>query len=272
MCRQVSLAVLAVALAPVAGLPAFGQDSQPGIQEPEPAVARVTVTNLMKGQILTPAVFFSHNAQAPPLFVPGQPASPELAALAERGYTAGLAGKFRAEQGVLHVTTLAQFVRPTATATVHVQFDADHRLISSASMIEMTNDGFVSLLGAEIPCEGSSTHFVGGWDAGSEANSELCSEIPAPCPVPARPGRCDVRGPEGAVHTHGGIHGCGGFPPQTYAWRHPVAMIRIEPAPDQSPEGALHAACAGNDPAAPGAIEGSDGGEAGTVGTTGGGG
>ena len=212
------------------------------MQEVEPAVATVTVTNLAKGQILTPAVFITHNDETPALFVPGEAASSELSALAEQGRTTGLINKFNAETGVLDVTLLSAFVRPTRTATVNVKFDADHRLISSASMIEMTNDGFVSLLGVEVPCVGTSTYFLDGWDAGSEANTELCSQIPAPCPTPRRPGSCSVA-IEGAVHIHSGIHGCGGFPPEVYHWLNPVAKITIQVSPDLSPAGALEAAC-----------------------------
>ncbi len=213
-------------------------------QAPKPAIAKITVVNLTKGQILTPAVFVSHSAEAPPLFVPGQAASQELATLAEQGYTAGLVNRYNAEAGVLSVTTLARFVRPGTAATVNVNFDAEHALISSASMLEMTNDGFVSLRGAEVPCEGVRTLYLGAWDAGSEANSELCREIPAPCPRPTRSGRCAVSGAEGAVHVHSGIHGCGGFPPEVYDWRHPAAEVTIEASPDLSPEGSLAAACA----------------------------
>ncbi len=217
-------------------------DSTSG-QEVESAIATITVTNLTKGQILTPAVVITHSEEAPPLFVPGEPASAELAALAELGSTNGLTNKFSAEEGVLDVTTLSEFIHPTRTATVNVKFDANHWLISSASMLEMTNDGFVSLLRAEVPCTGSNTYFVGGWDAGSEANTELCSQIPAPCPVPVRSGSCTVGSAEGAVHVHSGIHGCGGFPAEIYDWGYPVAMISIQPAPDLSPSGALAAAC-----------------------------
>jgi len=212
-------------------------------EEVEPAVATITVTNLMKGQILTPAVFITHSAEAPPLFVPGRSASTELASLAEQGVTSGLTNKFNAESEVLDVTTLNSFVRPTKTATVNVKFDADHRLISSASMIEMTNDGFVSLLSAEVPCSGTNTYLLVGWDAGSESNTELCSQIPAPCPTPTRFGSCSAGSAEGAVHVHSGIHGCGGFPPEIYDWRNPAARITIQASADLSPDGSLEAAC-----------------------------
>ena len=231
-------ALAAVATAHLAGAAWLGF-----AQEVEPAIATVTVTNLAKGQILTPAVVITHSDNAVPLFVPGEPASPELSALAELGATNGLANKFRAEPGVLSVTRLGAYIHPTRTASVNVRFNAGHRLISSASMLEMTNDGFVSLLRAEIPCTGTNTYLVGGWDAGSEANTELCAHVPAPCPAPPRSGACAVRGAEGAVHVHSGIHGCGGFPAEIYDWGHPVASITVEAAPDLSPPGALAAAC-----------------------------
>ena len=220
--------------------PALAQD---GEADPEPAVAAITVTNLMKGQILTPAVYITHSPEAPPLFVPGEAASSELAALAEQGVTSGLINKFSAESEVLAVARLSAFVRPGNSATINVSFDADHRLISSASMIEMTNDGFVSLRAVEVPCEGVATYFLDGWDAGSEANTELCSQIPAPCPSPPRAGSCSAATEEGFVHVHAGIQGCGGFPPETYDWRHPVAMMTIEASADLSPSGSLAAAC-----------------------------
>ena len=240
--KQFALAACLVAFNWVSAGNSLSAQTVQDTQEVVPAVATITVTNLAKGQILTPAVFITHSAEALPLFVPGEPASTELSDLAEQGRTSGLVNKFNAESEVLDVTTLSAFVRPTKTATVNVKFDAVHRYISSASMIEMTNDGFVSLLAAEVPCIGTKTYFLDGWDAGSEANTELCSQIPAPCPTPTRLGSCSV-GIEGAVHIHSGIHGCGGFPPETYDWLNPIAKITIQASPDLSPAGALEAAC-----------------------------
>ena len=212
-------------------------------QDVAAAVAEVTITNLMKGQILTPTVLVTHNSETPPMFVPGQAASPQLSALAEAGSTIGLVNKYNAEPGVLSVTRLAAFIRPGNSGTVTISFDADHRLLSSASMIEMTNDGFVSLQGVEVPCEGARTYLLTGWDAGSEANTELCAQIPAPCPQPPRPGSCGAAAVEGFVHVHAGIQGCGGFPPEKFDWRNPVAEVTVEASVEHSPEGALAAAC-----------------------------
>lgn len=232
-------AALAVSLASVSAPRAVAQEAPV-----PPAVATVTVTNLAKGQILTPAVFYTHSPEARPLFVPGEPASVELATLAETGSTGGLMNRLRAEgPSVLRVERLSRFIRPGQSASIDIRFDANHRLVSSASMIEMTNDGFVSLVSAEIPCEGVKTYLLDGWDAGSEANSELCAHVPAPCPTPRRPGTCSVRGREGFVHVHGGVHGCGGFPSEIFDWRNPLAKITIQVAADKSPEGSLAAAC-----------------------------
>ena len=238
-------AILAAGLASSSAHRATAQEA-PVPPAVEPAVATVTVTNLAKGQILTPAVFYTHSPEAPPLFVPGEPASLELASLAETGYTGGLMNRLRAEgPSVFRVERLSQFIRPGNSAEIDIRFDADHRLVSSASMIEMTNDGFVSLVSAEIPCEGIKTYLLNGWDAGSEANSETCAQVPAPCPTPRRPGACSVRSREGFVHVHGGVHGCGGFPPEIYDWRNPLAKITIQVAVEKSPEGSLAAACPG---------------------------
>lgn len=238
-------AILAVGLASSSAHRATAQEA-PVPPDPEPAVATITVTNLAKGQILTPAVFYTHNAEAPPLFVPGDPASLELASLAETGYTGGLMNRLRAEgPSVFRVERLSRFIRPGNSAEIDVRFDADHRLVSSASMIEMTNDGFVSLVSAEIPCEGVKTYLLNGWDAGSEANSETCAHVPAPCPTPRRPGACSAGRSEGFVHVHGGVHGCGGFPPEIFDWRNPLAKVTIQVAVAKSPDGSLAAACPG---------------------------
>ncbi|MDE0102448.1 MAG: spondin domain-containing protein [Bryobacterales bacterium] len=244
-----------LALRPACAQTEAGQDETPA---PADAVATVTITNLTKGQILTPAVVFSHSPDTPPLFVPGEPASLELERLAELGITSGLSEKFRAEPSVLDVTRLNQFIRPGSTASAQIRFDASHRLVSLASMIEITNDGFIAVRGAKVPCDGPVSLLAGGWDAGSEANSERCPDVPARCPQPTPQGTCAVGPAEGFVHVHAGIHGCANFPAEVYDWRHPVARIDIAPDPAASTEEALQAACSDAPGESPEAAPGSE--------------
>ena len=66
-----------------------------------------------------------------------------------------------------------------------------------------------------------------GYDAGSEANDELCANIPGPtCDgVGASPGVND--GDEGFVHIHRGMHDAGDLSSAVYDWRNPVARITV---------------------------------------------
>lgn len=79
--KQILLAALALF---VAGGTAFAAE------QPDSKVVFITYRNLTAGQVFSPAVFFSHNAIAPPLFLEGQPASFPLQRLAEEGNTAPL--------------------------------------------------------------------------------------------------------------------------------------------------------------------------------------
>ena len=63
------------------------------------SIYRVTVTNLTRGQIMSPPVVAAHSA-AVDLFTPGEPASPELAAVAEDADSAGLVALLGTEPGV----------------------------------------------------------------------------------------------------------------------------------------------------------------------------
>ena len=105
-----------------------------------------------------------------------------------------------------------------------------------------------------MACEGTTTLMVGGWDAGSERNTERCPDIPARCPQPTPQGTCSVgRSPEGFVHVHAGIQGCANFPAEVYDWRHPVARIEIAASSEMSAPAALEAACPSPSPTGPAA-------------------
>jgi hypothetical protein len=63
------------------------------------------------------------------------------------------------------------------------------------------------------------------YDAGSEANTELCEHIPGPpCGNQARM----LTGAEGFVHVHRGIHGVGDLNEAAMDWNNPVVKVVIE--------------------------------------------
>ena len=137
------------------------------------AFATMSVADLTWVQVLALAVFVTHNAESPRVVVPCAAPSAEVADIAEQGSTFGHIDKLTPELGVLDVCKLALFVRPGRSATVNIQFDGVHWLVSAASMIEIASDGFASPIAAEVPRESTRTGLAGG--AGSESNTERCS-------------------------------------------------------------------------------------------------
>lgn len=166
----------------------------------------VTITNLTRGQVITPPVVIDHNEDFR-LFSLGEPALSELAALAEDGDTGPLI--------------------PGASVTVEVTVRRDFRYLSVAGMLASSNDAFFAERGESAPGMGERTVEADAYDAGSEGNRESCEHIPGPpC------GNAFVRNPEdaeGYVHVHAGIHGIGDLAPEELDWRNPVAEVVIAP-------------------------------------------
>lgn len=189
-------------------------------------IYEVTITNLSRGQTFTPILVASHT-DAVRLFEPGQPASPELAILAEAGDTGPLTGLLLSDPAVSDVTDSGAPLGPGQTVTVEVS--ARHATnISVAAMLVPTNDAFMALNGARAPLwfRRSETFRVPAYDAGSEPNDESCDSIPGPPAVCTGEAVSDEDG-EGYVHIHAGIHGIGDLAPSAYDWRNPVASISI---------------------------------------------
>ena len=186
---------------------------------------KVTIVNVTPGSQFTPILAAVHDPAAS-VFTLGDPASDELAVLAETGDTGPL-------QGVLEtlpeVTTATTVPGPSegltfAGQTVEFEVTASRRQVMSfASMILPTNDSFVGLNSVPFPRYGSIRFTAVGYDAGSEANDELCVNIPGPT--------CGEDGGspegEGFVHVSGGIHGIGDLAPAEYDWRNPVATVTV---------------------------------------------
>ena len=162
------MSVLPVALA-VCGIltvPAVAQD----------ATLTVFVTNISKGQILSPVVVVTHRPGAEPLFVPGKPASEELAMVAEDAVFQPLVDKLTASGAYLDVEVIFGAggpIMPGETASVAITSNPDHRLVSLVGMFVTTNDAFVGLSGVRRPPFGTQSHYAIVYDAGSTIHNFL---------------------------------------------------------------------------------------------------
>ena len=193
------------------------------------AVGRISITNL-SNQTLAPIVVATHRPGVMPIFVPGEAASNELATLAETGHPQALEVMLRNNPSVLfatHLTGMATVIAPGETVSGDFVFDYGHTAVSFASMLVSTNDAFVAYSGAKIPMVGANTYMAHAWDAGSEANTEACTDVPGP-PCSEDSGNARVtEGAEGIVLIHRGIHGTGDVSPSRYDWRGPIAKITV---------------------------------------------
>ena len=188
---------------------------------------QVTITNLTNAVLFTPILVASHRGNVS-IYELGAAASDDLSAIAEGGDVVPLTTTLNADPRVIDVQNSGGVLMPGKSVTVIVNAGHQANRISLASMMLPTNDGFIALNSVRVPKRGNATYFSPGLDAGSEANDELCTNIPggASCSgVGGSPGANP--GDEGYVHVHRGIHGIGDLTADVYDWRNPVAKISI---------------------------------------------
>jgi len=182
----------------------------------------VTVTNLSRGQIFSPLFLFTHKKNIT-LFTSGQPASPELAALAQDANTDDLTALLSVSPSVNEIVHGTDVILPGKSETLIIHSSQQARHISIASMLVSSNDAFMAVNKLKLPHR-SSTILVPAYDAGAENNDESCDYVPGPpC---GKHASSDVEG-EGFVHIHSGIHGISNLSAAQYDWRNPVAKISI---------------------------------------------
>ena len=195
----------------------------------------VTITNITKGQILSPAVVASHKPGFEPLFTLGVPAGMELAVVAEDADLMPLVNSLEADPEVLEMGVLKGLegpIMPGESASIILSAGRDFKanLISLVGMLVTTNDAFYGLNAAAVPpfymkYGRAETYLVPAYDAGTEFNNESCKFIPGPpCGMPHVRDENDA---EGYVYIHNGIHGTGDLDPAYFDWKNPVAKITI---------------------------------------------
>lgn len=187
---------------------------------------QVTITNITNSINFTPILVTSHRKEIA-LFHLGSAASSDLTAIAEGGDTSGLAATLASNPDVIDIQSSGGLLAPGQSVTVTVSAAHGAKRISIASMMLPTNDGFIALDSVKTPRKGSTSFYSPGYDAGTEANDELCVNIPGPtCGGTAfSPGVNP--GDEGYVHIHRGTQGVGDLGGEK-DWRNPVAKITIE--------------------------------------------
>ncbi len=224
MHRRLSLALLVL----LAAAPALAQSA---------VRYQVSITNLTRAQVMTPPVVVAH-AEGFALFTPGMPAPDGLRPLAEDGMTGPLVEAIADDPGVMAVAVGDSVILPGQTLTVEIEAAAPWPWFSVVGMLASTNDAFfgATSLPAPPPIIGGlgfptslSRRMALAFDAGTEANTESCEEIPGPpC---GNPGVHHEEGAEGFISVHPGLHGGGDLDPATLDWNNPVAMIRIRRLP-----------------------------------------
>ena len=201
---------------------------------------RVTVTNTT-AQPLSPPLLVSHDGRFAPFHV-GAAASAELTLLAEDGDAGPLADAARAAEGVYGVVVADGVLAPGASVTLEVAA-GEGAVLTLLGMLVTTNDAFavwsayahdgmmsmdgMGSMDGMMAMQGV-VHdgVVRVYDAGSEANTELCAHIPGPpC---GQMGARVLDGAEGVVALHGGILGVGDLDPRTVGWLHPVLEVAVE--------------------------------------------
>ena len=101
--------------------------------------------------------------------------------------------------------------------------------VTIASMAINTNDCFVALNSMKIGK--GEEYYLNGLDSGTEANDELCANIPGPaCAMMDSGNDMEPLPSEGLVHVHRGFHGVGDLAAAGYDWRNPMVRVYVEEA------------------------------------------
>ncbi len=193
-----------------------------------PVVAQDTVTvriTNVSQQIISPPLVATHTWKAQ-IFVPGMPASTELSLLAEDGDPSELAAALEDSDEVLDVAVAGGLLFPGETVTFELESRGKYNRVSAVGMLVTTNDAFFGLQNFQIqPSSMNQRISVPAWDAGTEANNELCDFIPGPpCHNPFVRATEDA---EGFVFVHPGLHGGGDVSTADWGWQNPVADILV---------------------------------------------
>ena len=198
----------------------------------------VQIENLTNGIYFTPLLVAAHDSSTK-LFQTGTSANASLEAMAEGGDISGLVAGIAGTSPATVENPAAGLLAPGANTTTSM-LDTDgtaNDYLSIVAMMLPTNDGFVGLNSWEIPsAAGTYTFTINGYDAGTEANDELTTSIPAPIDFGTGTGGTGVATSDSNtnVHIHRGSIGddnsTGGISDldnSVHRWLNPIARITV---------------------------------------------
>lgn len=209
----------------------------PPAPPPPPAAFAVTVTNLTNAQPLSPVAVIAHR-DAYSVFTVGAPATVGLEELAEGGDNTALIAEATGNVAVRATRSGAAPIGPGASERVDIevlQADVSNLRISVSTMLVNTNDAISGINGTDVSgmAVGDAVMLRAiAYDAGTEANTELASDIPGPAGGgegfnPARSDRFD----RVTMHT-GVVSQDDGFAASALSGQHrfdnPTVQVRIE--------------------------------------------
>lgn len=197
-----------------------------GINSASAAEYRASITNLTKGQVMTPPVVIVHQSSFT-LFTLGEEASEGLKRQARDGDPSLLLGELETAEGVNSFTVGGGGAVILPGETQEVEFSGSPALqLSVSSMLASTNDALTAHRGLSLsPNMGESrVVFLRVYDAGAEINNEACAYIPGP---PCDNAGVDTEDNEGFVHFHPGL-GLQGDLDQSHTFANIAARVVIE--------------------------------------------
>ncbi len=204
--------------------------------EPVTRTFEVNVVNLTAGQPFSPLALVAHEAGYT-AFVVGEPASSGLELLAEGGDNAEFLTEAADQDAVLMTASAGGPLPPGATETmmmVLAEDEAEMAYVSAFTMLVNSNDAITAArgiaLGAMEVGDAMSVTTI-GYDAGTEANSELAGTIPGPADGgeglnTARDDTEDaVRGHPGVLTIDDGL--TSSVLAEIHRWDNPVARVTV---------------------------------------------
>jgi len=179
-------------------------------------------TGAGSSQVFSPPVIATH-ARGMHMFRVGHKASMGMTKIAEDAINGPMVARFSSSPRVLDVQEGGGVIVPGAYDEYVVETAPGFRRLSMGFMLVNTNDGFSGVDSFFLPRGGRRSHTFRAYDAGSEKNTELATDIPGPCC-----GSPEMGTPtEERIRRHRGILGVGDLDPDVYGWDGAVMKLTI---------------------------------------------